>query len=467
VLQDAWSLNVGKNRLPNESTIAAIATPLGAGGIGVIRISGENALAIATLLSTRRSLTPRMAHLCTLSDPKTKTTLDEAVVLYYKEPHSFTGEDVVELQCHGSMLILERLLQIIIANGARLAKRGEFSKRAFLNGKLSLTEAESIIDLIESQSEKAHDISIHHYKGALHKKIQSLRQGLMRCLEQVEASIDFPDEVPPIPKDLLIKAVQSALDFTQTVLKNKDFGAYIFSGVNGLIIGSPNAGKSSLLNALIGENRAIVSSTPGTTRDYIESQITLGGLKFKLTDTAGLRHAVDHIESEGIEKIQALLKSAHAIFWVIDSSNEFPENTPQLINMARAIPHRYILLNKWDLNPHQIPIDHPNFEGFTVHPLSAQTGEGIDAFKTQLSHDFVHTTENLDEATLCNIRQIHCFESVKEELDELKRTVDAGYEDDLLAINIKSAVEKLDEITGDRITEEVLDGVFHRFCVGK
>ena len=434
--------------------------------MGIIRISGDTAHAIGCNITGLEKLTPRFAHFATFRNPADSLQIDEGLALYFKGPNSFTGEDVVELQCHGSMVILERLLGICLNLGAELAPAGEFSKRAFLNGKLSLTEAESIIDLIDSKSEKGRQVSLHHYQGALHQKIAALKAGLFHCLEHIEASINFPDEVDRIPREQLNTAISNALEFAKSVLANKDYGAYVFSGVNCLILGAPNAGKSSLLNALLGESRAIVSDTAGTTRDYINSTLTLGGLQFQFTDTAGMRQATDAIEEAGISKINELIKNAHAVIWMIDSSIALPDNSAEICRIAHEKAHRYALLNKSDLVP-VVRADDPALSTFTTIPISATTGTGIDTLKAQLVQDFVNSLEQLDEATLCNVRQIHCIEAIKAELDELQTTTAEGHADDLLAINLKAAIRQLDELSGDEINEDVLDGIFSRFCVGK
>lgn len=452
--------------LLNFDTIAAIATPPGSGGVGIIRISGERARVIGSKISGLKQLKPRFAHFATFSNPESNLQIDQGLLLYFNAPHSFTGEDVVELQCHGSMVVLEKLLGICLNLGATLAPAGEFSKRAFLNGKLSLTEAESIIDLIDSKSEKGRKVSLHHYQGALHKRIATLKGGLMHCLQHIEASINFPDEVDRIPRDELNHAISQALEFASSVLANKDYGAYVFSGVDCLILGAPNAGKSSFLNTMLGESRAIVSDTAGTTRDYINSSMTLGGLQFQFTDTAGMRNATDAIEEAGISKINTLIKNANAVIWMIDANQELPSNTDSILHIAHSKAHRYALLNKSDLEP-VVSAKNPALAKFTTIPISANTGKGIEQFKAQLVTDFVHSLETIDEATLCNVRQIHCIEAIKRELEEVSSATAQGYEDDLLAINLKAAIAKLDELSGDEINEEVLDGIFSRFCVGK
>ncbi|RAP34484.1 tRNA uridine-5-carboxymethylaminomethyl(34) synthesis GTPase MnmE [Candidatus Marinamargulisbacteria bacterium SCGC AG-439-L15] len=455
-------------KLNHDDTIAAIATPSGMAGIGVIRLSGNNALPLAKeLVKANLPWTPRLIELATFIDPLTQSILDEGCVVYFKGPSSFTGEDVIEFHCHGSPSVLKNVLSSILGLGARLAEPGEFSKRAFLNGKLDLTKAESIIDLIHAKGKTAQTVSLMHLKGGLYQKITHLRQQLIHLLEHIDASIDFPDEVEKCDKKEFRAIVDNCYDYVKTVIKHQDYGEWVHSGVTCLIIGYPNVGKSSLLNQLLGKERAIVTSIPGTTRDFIDAQVELGGLIFNFIDTAGIRKTKDEVENLGIEHIETLLEKADAVFWVVDHTRPLNTEEKTIPTHISKVDKKFVVFNKADLEDSKIDKSDPLFQNFTPLSLSAKTGAGIDAFKSTIQETFINTNSDISGDYICNIRQLACLRQVETALTTLKENLEIGLEHDILSIDIKTAILHLGEITGDEVTEEVLDGVFHRFCVGK
>lgn len=450
-----------------DDTIVAIATPLGSGGVGIVRLSGPASLAIAKRCCKGKQVwIERMATLRTICHPKTEQTLDEGCVIYFKAPRSYTGEDVVEFQVHSGPQVLQSLVQACESAGARLAEPGEYTRRAFFNGKIDLTKAEAIIDLTEATNPFAQRMALSHLEGKLLEQIIAIRDRLMHTLEQLEGSIDFPDEVPEIEHDSFMSDLKEIRMQLDKVLKTQDFGEAIRSGVKVVIVGQPNVGKSSLMNCLLGKERAIVTPIPGTTRDYIEGQFLFSGLTFHLYDTAGLRNdSNDVIEQLGMKKIQDLIQKAHLILWVIDGSQK---ETAQDLSILRQINHDVpicCVINKSDKNPvydlKTLPKHLPKISCHT------QSLEGLEKLKHYLQEDVVSLIQGADLEWMCNLRQQSVLGRLLVHVDELILTLSDGFEDDMLAIDLKKAVLACHEITGEEVTEEVLDGIFNRFCVGK
>lgn len=447
-------------------TVAAIATPLGLGGIGIIRVSGPDALTITQRLIRRKSrLIPNQLTHTTLRAPHTGDTIDDGCVVFFEGPRSYTGEDVVEFHVHGSVHVLRRLLETLIIEGARPADPGEFTRRAFIAGKLDLTKAESVIDIIHSTSDRAHAVALNHLNGGLFREIETLRKPLMSILEQVEGSIDFPDEVDAIDRNEVKATLIQLRNRIQRTLNLKDFGRWIHSGIKCVIVGRPNAGKSSLMNQLAGEPRAIVSAIPGTTRDFIEVRIELGGILFEFVDTAGIRETNDPIELLGVKRVKSLIKKADLIVWVVDHSQPLTEEDRQIGAILSRKTHKAIVLNKSDkrrkIDILQLPPKTPHIS------VSAKTGLGIREFKDFLIQTFVDKLDSVNLDLICNIRQQSCLIVVLDHIKQLIDGIGCAPNDDLFAFDLRQAILKLGEITGDTFNETVLDGIFSRFCVGK
>lgn len=454
--------------MPNAlytDTIVAIATAAGIGGIGIVRISGENALDIARSLSKLTVIQPRYVHFSKIHSPSGEL-LDEGCIIFFKSPESYTGEDVIEIQLHGSPYILQSLLNYCLTLGARLATEGEFTKRAFINGKLSLRQAESINDIIHASSEKSHAVALNHLKGKLFNEISEYRSQLVELLENIEASIDFPDEVERIDRKHFLKVLTQLQKKIRLIVDNKDYGEYVAHGVHCIIVGKPNVGKSSLFNQLLGNNRAIVTDIAGTTRDYIQGSIELGGVLFHFYDTAGIRESDDYIEYLGIQKIQELIEKAQLILWVNDRSQPFTQQDEQVWSRIKHKKNISILLNKSDCESQAFQWPE-NYSTYPIFNVSAKKSDTLATFKKYLRDTFISTFENKNLDLLCNARQIQVFMSCDSFLSQLEEDLLKGQLDDMLSVPLRAVITLLGEVTGDDLNEEILDGIFQRFCIGK
>lgn len=446
-------------------TIVAQATARGIGGIGIVRVSGPLARAIYQAMFPQiEKPVPRMVYTGKIMDGT--TLLDTGCVVFFEAPNSYTGEDIIEFHCHGSEFIIESVIRSTIKLGARLANRGEFTQRAFINGKMNLSQAESVIDLIESKSSVHHSVALAHNQGKLWQHITKIRSELLHILENIEGALDFPLEVPGMATAELRNAIQNQVTSLDTLFKINDFGTILHRGIQVTIIGCPNAGKSSLLNQLAGCERAIVTNIPGTTRDFIECSVTLNDIVVQFTDTAGIRPEMDPIERKGIQKISGLFKKSDAIVWVIDGNQPWTPATAAIVGrIPRQIPV-YILINKSDQRQ-RLELPKLSLKVAMTHRISAKSGMGIDGFCQQLINDFTQKWQPSDAAFICNVRQRTSLESAHYFLKSALAALEIGFEDDIAALDIKSAVMALGEVTGDNVNEAVLDGIFSRFCVGK
>tara|TARA_B100000427_G_scaffold123062_1_gene102439 strand:- start:1787 stop:3151 length:1365 start_codon:yes stop_codon:yes gene_type:complete len=453
--------------IPNDDTIVALATPNGIAAIGIIRLSGSKSLDYLTsCFTSSSSISPNTVYVGNFKDPLSNETIDKVCVTYFKSPKSYTGEDSAEVHCHSSQYVIKAILNSFICLGARLAQSGEFSKRAYMNGKLTLTQSESVIDLIHSQTKLQHTVSLNRVEGKLYRHINLIRNELLNLLEQLEGSIDFPDEVPSINRSLACKSLESISKNINHIISLQDLGKSISDGVHCLFLGKPNVGKSSIFNALLGEDRSIVTDTPGTTRDYISEQIEYNGIQFTLYDTAGLRHSDDIIEFLGMKKIQSLIKKATIIIWVCDQSEELTADDFTVFDHIKHNTNYAILSNKVDLSlkrSFHIPDAKPLFQ----QSCSALSPESLNDFKQSLYEYSVSTYQDQDLEFLCNVRQFSCIKQLASLISNLLTQLKTTFHDDMIAIDLRHCIESCSELTGDSITEEVLDGIFSRFCVGK
>lgn len=439
-----------------DDTIAAIVTPLGVGGIGVIRISGQDAFFIANKLTGIESPQPNTAHHVWLP-----MNIDEVVVTFFKSPKSYTGEDVVEFSCHGSLIVLKRVLGLILEKGARQASRGEFTKRAFLNGKMDLIQAESVLSLISSQVDFSADVSTFQLRGGLSKKIKDIEASLMDILSQIQASIDFPDDVV---FDSLngFSIITNIYNKIEKLLATTRFGKILREGVSVVIIGKPNVGKSSLMNAFLKEERAIVTNIPGTTRDAVIEGINIGGIKFTLIDTAGIRDPENSIEEKGIEITKKSINLADVVLVVLDASSALEDIDRDIL---RLVYDKNIIkvLNKIDLG-NIIKIDDGVF-------VSAMTGQGIDDLEKKIMEKSMHKEvfENNFENNIVIVseHQANCLRQAKKALNNFSENIKINIPNDLLALDIQNAIEALSNMLGVHIGEDVLNRIFSDFCIGK
>mgnify|MGYP005842732169 CR=1 FL=1 len=457
-----------------EDTIAAISTPLGEGGIGIVRISGPEAVEIAKKIfrakrgdwDNGRSHSLIYGHVC---DREGKT-VDEVLLGYMKAPHTYTREDVVEINCHGGIVPLRKILELVLGNGARLAQPGEFSKRAFLNGRLDLAQAESIIDIIRSKTEEALKLAVSQLRGDLSNKVAAIQDNLLGLLAQVEASIDFPEDgLEETTGANIISSCETLLNELNDMIRGAEAGKIYREGISTAIIGRPNVGKSSLLNALLRENRAIVTEVPGTTRDVIEEVINIRGIPLKIIDTAGLRETEDIVEKIGVEKTKQAIDHADLVLLVLDAArglNEEDYSIMRLLGDKKTI----LIINKADVEDKKIEEGDVK-ELVPERPplwISAEKGTGLAELEERIVEMALggRVTAS-DTVIVSNMRHkqalVKAARHLSEALEETRQNVPV----DVVAIDLRSAWESLGEITGSTVTEDLLDRIFAEFCIGK
>lgn len=454
-------------------TIAAIATASGKGGIGIIRISGARAKQIGEHL-TRIDLQSRHAHYCDFSDRNDKI-IDQGIALYFPNPHSFTGEDVVELHAHGSQILLDELLTECIFHGARLARPGEFSERAFLNDKIDLVQAEAIADIIESASTTASHSALKTLRGEFSEKINQLVEDITRLRVYVEAAIDFPEEEIDFISDPKVStSLDELIKNVRSIQTSANRGSLINRGLNVIILGKPNAGKSSLLNALAGSDQAIVTSQPGTTRDVLRENIEIDGLPLKIIDTAGLRESADEIEKEGIKRAADETAFADIVLYLQDSSdskNDLSLGKKEILQKLSAynieIPENALLTtvnNKIDLTEKNPSINTTN--DHTIIALSAKNQLGLDLLTAHIKEYFGLNTTTENNFT-ARRRHLDCIERALDSLLAGSKQLESHQAGELLAEDLRQAQNALGEITGKMIADDLLGEIFSSFCIGK
>jgi len=445
-----------------SSTIAAIATASGISSISIIRLSGEDSLRLAQIVSHKDNIIPRHAHLTSLYN-KEDDLIDHAIMIYFKNPHSFTGEDIVEFQCHGGMIVASEILETLIAHGARLALPGEFSKRAFLNGKIDLTKAEAIAKLIEAKSVDAAKILAKQLKGDLKEFIDESREAMLKAMAYSEVMIDYAEE--DIPEDVL-ESILTQLDALVLKIDNIVDASHrrkgLIEGFRVAIIGKPNVGKSSLLNGFLAQDRAIVSEIAGTTRDTIEEQVRIGSHIIRLIDTAGIRDARDSIEKIGVERSLESIKEADIVIALFDLSREFDEEDAKIVEIIEKIEDKEVIvtLNKSDLEPQ---LDLKKLEAFSIIDVSAKND-----FKklTNKLETFFNSIGEDEELMLISTRQIDAVEKTKVAILEAKEPLLRG-ELEFFSYHLQDAISALSSISKPYDSEEILDKMFGEFCLGK
>lgn len=453
-----------------RDTIAAVSTPPGSGGIGIIRVSGEMASAIgATIFKPVCNGGLESHRFCygAIIDDHTGVTVDEAMAVIMCSPHSYTREDVLELHCHGGMLVVELVLSLVLRAGARLAEPGEFTRRAFLNGRIDLVQAEAVMDIIGAQTDAALQLAQRQRAGALSERIGDTRQILLHALALTEAYIDFPeDDLGETDISTITSLVSQARTHVGQLIAGFDEGRILREGVSVLIIGKPNAGKSSLLNRLLNENRAIVTHIPGTTRDIIEESINLGGLAVRLLDTAGIRHTTDTIEQEGINRALEKIPLADLVLFVLDSTRPF-DSEDQLIFDALQGSSVIAVVNKTDVPP-VLVVPRP-LEDWVQVRISAETGAGVESLKDSIRARFI-SSQSLDSREFVALSRSRHRDMLRTAEVSLQR-VSAALSDrcclELLAIDLREALGAIGSVTGQVTNDELLDHIFSSFCIGK
>ena len=452
-------------------TIAAIATPLGESGIGVIRISGSHAYAVGDAIFRSPSGTPlaqrrdrSIQHGLVVADDG--RPVDEVLMLIMKGPHSYTAEDVLEIQCHGGRKALEEILSLVLAHGARLANPGEFTQRAFVNGRIDLAQAEAVMDVIQAKSRQGLTSAVNQLEGRLSKVIGAMRHELTDFITRLEVTIDYPEEdLEDITVPDVAGAIRKQLASLDEMLEASHDGRIIRDGVMAAIAGTPNAGKSSLLNRLLQEDRAIVTDVPGTTRDILEEWISLKGVPVCLVDTGGIRETDDTVEKIGVTKAKAYMDKADIILVVIDSSRPLSEEDRAILEDTKE-RNVLIVLNKSDLTPVVAEKDLGQY-GHPVLSLSAGTGEGLEALKEQLLSLALSHADTAGSALLTNTRHIELVRQSREALKRALDSIEAGMPVDCAVVDLREAWDLLGSITGDTVHDDMVEEIFSRFCLGK
>lgn len=454
-------------------TIAAISTSAGNSGIGIIRISGDEAIEIADKifksykggkkLSNADSHTVHFGNI--VEDDK---VLDQVLVIVMKNPHSYTGEDTVEIDCHGGMLILNRVLNLVIKNGARTAEPGEFTKRAFLNGKIDLSQAEAVMDLINSSNDFALKSSISQLKGSFSNKIKEIRSEIIYHIAFIESALDDPEHISldGYEKDI-VKMVDNNLNKVKKLIDTYDNGRIMKEGIKTVILGKPNVGKSSLLNLMLGEERAIVTEIEGTTRDTLEENINLNGLSLKIIDTAGIRNTEDKVEQIGVKRSKEMAEAADLVIYVVDGSRQIDENDRQIIDLIKD-KQVIILVNKSDIeiviNIEQLKRDSKR----DVIAFSAKNGQGMKLLENEIRKLFYSGKVSYnDQIYITNVRHKEALDNSYKSLCKVKESVENGMPEDFYSIDLMDAYTYLGQIIGESVEDDLVNEIFSKFCMGK
>ena len=456
-----------------ETTIAAISTAMSASGIGIIRISGSESMDVIDRIYRSKGGKKKIKEVPThtihygyIYDGE--EVVDEVLVMIMRAPRTFTGEDTVEIDCHGGVYAMNRVLETVLKNGARIAEPGEFTKRAFLNGRLDLSQAEAVMDVIQAKNDSALKSSMNQLKGSVKKVIQNVRNNLIYEIAYIESALDDPEHISldGYPEKLL-KIVEKEEKEIRHLLETASDGKIIREGIQTVILGKPNAGKSSLLNLLVGENKAIVTDIAGTTRDILEEYITLHGITLKMVDTAGIRETEDVVEKIGVSRAKNMAKDADLILYVVDSSTALDENDEEIISMLKE-KKAIVLYNKTDLDPVvsmeklKDKTDHP------VIPISAKEETGIQKLEEEIRNMFFSGNLSFnDEVYITNARHKEALEDAYTSLEMVKQSIEAGMPEDFFSIDLMSAYESLGRIIGESVGEDLVNEIFCKFCMGK
>jgi tRNA modification GTPase len=458
-----------------SDTIAAISTAPGEAGIGIVRMSGSQAFSIVGELFESSSgkdflsIKNRTINHGFIIDPKTNNKIDEVLISKMQSPNTYTREDIVEINCHGGTLAVKRILELLLRNGASLAEPGEFTKRAFLNGRIDLSQAEAVIDLITAKTDKGMDVAFEQLEGSLSSKILEIRESIINMLAHIEASIDYPEyDIEEVTYDTLLKQAQEVSDKIQKLLETADTGKILREGLSTVIIGKPNVGKSSLLNALLKEGRAIVTDVPGTTRDIIEDYINIRGIPLRIIDTAGIRETEDVIEKIGVDKSKELIEQADLILFILDISSKLSKEDEILMELLKD-KKAIVLFNKTDLKP-ALTIEKlkEHFKGKSIIEISALKGEGLDKLEEEIVEMVYGGQVSAgDTGLVSNIRHKNLLESAINSANITIETIKDNLPLELISVDLKDCWDLLGQVTGDTIAEDIIDQIFANFCIGK
>jgi len=458
---------------PSEDTIAAISTPPGRSGIGIVRLSGPAARAITRMIFRPKTegadLSPRRATFGEIRDPETGDLVDEAVVTFFPGPHSYTGEDVVELSCHGSPIVLRRVLDLVLERGARAAGPGEFTLRAFLNGRIDLVQAEAIRDLIEAQTITQARVALRQMQGSLSHRLQPIRHALLEAIVHMETAVEFVEEdVTTESRSSLMARLDGLIAELEALVAQYRTGRVVREGIQIAIVGKPNVGKSSLFNRFLERERAIVTEIPGTTRDMLIETASIEGIPVHLMDTAGLRDASDRVEQLGIERSRQAIADADLVLVVLDGSQPLDADDRTVLEATASVP-RLIAINKCDLPERLDPESVRALE--TTAPLcrvSALTGQGLDQLRRQILEIITSGSAfQPEDVILTNARHYRLIVAACERLQQARRALGEGYSEEVALVGLHDALRHLGEITGEVTIEDILNQIFSTFCIGK
>ena len=453
-----------------DDTIAAISTPKGEGGIAIIRISGDKSFEILEKIFKRQNPNSDLGfsklNYGFIKDGE--KMVDEVMVVRLKAPKTYTCEDIVEINCHGGVVVSQKILELVLKNGARHAEKGEFTKRAFMNGRIDLSQAEAVMDIIHGKTEKSVSLSLDQLRGDLRDKVNSFKKALLDITAHVNVVLDYPEEGidDPLPKDLRDN-LENVYEEANRLIESYDKGKKIKEGIKTVIVGKPNVGKSTLLNSLLREERAIVTHVAGTTRDVIEEVINIKGIPLVLVDTAGIRQTDDIVENIGVTKSKEFIEKADLVLLVLDASKELEKEDREVIEKIKENSKKAIvLLNKIDLAK---KIDLKEFNLENVVEISAKDNIGIEDMEEKIYSYIISekVEDSSEKLVITNIRHKTALEKTKEAIKNIFETIDAGLPMDLISVDLKEALDSLSEITGEISSEDILDHVFGNFCVGK
>jgi len=455
--------------MEDADTICAISTPPGEGGIGIIRISGNKAHSILKQVFRPRKqrgiFLPRMLYLGDIVEPENNATLDEVLAVLMKAPQTYTREDIAEIYAHGGYVTQKNILSLIIKSGARLAEPGEFTKRAFLNGRIDLLQAESVLDIIQSETDEEFRCAFNYLKGAISGKIHVMQKAIQTTLANTEALIDFPEEDVDVDEEDLFSVLEKTKRDMEALIGSYEEGRAVKHGLDVLIAGKTNVGKSSLLNALLVKERAIVTPVPGTTRDMIEDTIYIKGIKVKIIDTAGIRTPSDIVEQEGIARVKRKISETDLIIWVLDGSEAYSQEDDEVYREIRD-NHFVVALNKIDL-PQAIDIKELASKGLQWVEISALKDVGLEKLKGSIYAGLMGNNRRPDKTLITNMRHKNALAEAK---DNIERAIECRKNNEpleFIAFELREALHHLGEITGETFTDDILHEIFEKFCIGK